>query len=157
MSDAQAMRFRFRHEQLVRAPLEAVWAADVDPVRQPEWQSNLHSVEVLTPGPVIPGMRYRLHAQVAGRHIPVDVEVIEMDPMRVITYRMDVPTQKFTTLDRTEMTDVGDGVLVTMSSWFLRIGPVQLGLSKAFRFMEKRRLRDTTARFAAVVEQGLTA
>jgi hypothetical protein len=155
MSDphAAALPLRLRHEQLIRAPLDVVWAAGVDPMRQPEFQPRVRSVEVLTPGPVALGTKYRMHAWVASVHIPVDVEVVEMHPMRMITYRTDYPTQKFTTLDRTEAADVGNGVLLTMSSWFLRVGAMRLGMSRAFRFMEKRQLRTMAARFAAVVEQ----
>lgn len=108
------MPLRNKHEQLVRAALETVWAAGVDLTRQPEWQPKVRSVDVLPPGPVD-------------------------------------PTQKFTTLDRIELADVGGGVLVAMSSWFLNIGAVRLGISKTFRFVEHRQLRGMATRFAAVV------
>ncbi|MGH3761356.1 SRPBCC family protein [Actinophytocola sp.] len=85
------MLLRVKHEQFVRAPLVAVWAASVDLMRQPEWQPNVRSVDALAPGPVAPGMRYRLHTRAGVQRIPVDVEIIEMDPMRMITYRMDLP------------------------------------------------------------------
>lgn len=148
------MQLRVKHEQLVRAPLEVVWAASVDLMRQPEWQPKVRSVDVLTPGPVAPGTRYKLHARAGGQRVPIDVEVIEMAPMRMITYRMDYSTQKFTTLDRTELADVDNGVMVIMSSWFLNIGAVRLGISKTFRFMEQRQLHSMATRFAALVERG---
>lgn len=148
------MPLRIRHEQLVRAPLAAVWAACADPVRQTAWQTGLQSVEMLTPEPFGPGSWYRLHMRVAGTRVPVDVEVLEVVAPRLLTHRVHYTKQKFTTLDRCELVDVGDGVLTTTSSWFERVGAVQLAMSRATRFLEVRRYHRAAARFAAVVEQG---
>jgi hypothetical protein len=68
-----------------------------------------------------------------GQRVPVGVEIAEMAP---------------------ELADVSNGVLVTWFSWFLNIGAVRLGISRAVRLLEQRQLRSMATRFAAVVEQG---
>jgi len=64
----------------VDAPIGQTWAALVDLARQPEWMTDLKSVEILTPGPLRVGSRATAAVRILGIAVADPVEVVELAP-----------------------------------------------------------------------------
>ena len=54
--------------------------------RATAWDPGVREGELLTPGPVALGSRFRLVARFLGRDIPLEYEVVELVPGRRITF-----------------------------------------------------------------------
>jgi len=55
--------------------------------RAEEWDPGVAAAEMLTPAPVAVGSRFRLEARFLGRRIPLEYEVVELEPDRRIGLR----------------------------------------------------------------------
>jgi len=64
----------------VDAPIGETWAALVDIARQPEWMTDLKSVEIHTPGPLRVGTRATATVRICGIAVADPVEVVELAP-----------------------------------------------------------------------------
>jgi uncharacterized membrane protein len=62
----------------IRRPREEVAAFACDPRNVTRWYRNIHTVEVLTDGPVTVGSRVRFVARFLGRSIDYTYEVVEL-------------------------------------------------------------------------------
>ena len=59
--------------------------------RAAEWDPGVASATMLTPGPVRLGSRFRLLARFAGRTIPLEYEIVDLDPNRRVILRAENP------------------------------------------------------------------
>ena len=83
-----------REVALVRAPVDAVFAAAADPQRQLEWDAKtLRSVEQLTPGPLTTGARFRGSFKGFGT---VEYEFAEYEPPRRFAHLARIPAGRMT-------------------------------------------------------------
>lgn len=64
----------------VDAPIGETWAALVDLARQPEWMTDMKSMEILTPGPLRVGSRATATVRILGITVADPVEVVELAP-----------------------------------------------------------------------------
>jgi uncharacterized protein YndB with AHSA1/START domain len=79
---------------VVRAPVDAVFAAAADPQRQLEWDvKTLRSVEQLTPGPLTIGARFRGSFKGFGT---VEYEFAEYEPPRRFAHLARIPPGRMT-------------------------------------------------------------
>lgn len=69
-----------RTRVVVDAPIDATWALLVDLERQPEWMTDMKSIEVLTPGPLRIGSRATARIRIFGVAVADPVEVVELAP-----------------------------------------------------------------------------
>jgi uncharacterized membrane protein len=65
---------------VVDAPIERVWDVLVDIARQPEWMTEMQSVEVLTEGPIGVGTECVADVRILGINVTDPVVVTEFDP-----------------------------------------------------------------------------
>ncbi|HEX6508205.1 MAG TPA: SRPBCC family protein, partial [Chloroflexota bacterium] len=63
----------------IRAPIDKVFAALIDPRRGPEWNPNLVRVEDVEAGPARAGTEWRQTTMVAGRPINLNCRVTKLD------------------------------------------------------------------------------
>jgi uncharacterized protein YndB with AHSA1/START domain len=54
-----AAQIRYRAERVIPAPLDVVWNAHTDVAAWPAWQTAVVTNELLDPGPLAPGSRFR--------------------------------------------------------------------------------------------------
>jgi uncharacterized membrane protein len=66
----------------IGAPPSTVIAFIADPANAPRWMKALEVAELITPGPIGPGSRFREVMSVGGRQIEAICEVVELDPER---------------------------------------------------------------------------
>src|SRR5689334_11783682 len=59
--------------------------------RAAEWDPGVASGEMLTPGPVAVGSRFHLVTKFAGRSLPLEYEVVELDAPNRIVLRAETP------------------------------------------------------------------
>jgi uncharacterized membrane protein len=64
----------------VDAPIGQTWAVLVDLARQPEWMTDMKSVEIITPGPLRVGSRATATVRILGIAVADPVEVVELGP-----------------------------------------------------------------------------
>lgn len=64
---------RVRVDHVLPHPVHLVFAIVADPLRRPEWQENTSDVELITPGPIAVGSRWREIQRGVGR---VEAEVV---------------------------------------------------------------------------------
>jgi uncharacterized protein YndB with AHSA1/START domain len=66
----------------IAAPPSAVIAFIADPVNAPRWMKALEVAELITPGPIGPGSRFREVMTAGGERIEAICEIVELDPDR---------------------------------------------------------------------------
>jgi hypothetical protein len=69
-----------RVERLIAAPREIIFAVAIDIPRWPEVISSIDRVEMLTPGPVAVGSRFRETRRMFGREATEEMTVTELAP-----------------------------------------------------------------------------
>jgi|ERR687892_544171 hypothetical protein len=67
-------------ERLIRAPREIVFAVAIDILRWPEVIASIERIELLTPGPVGVGSRFRETRRMFGREATEEMTVSELAP-----------------------------------------------------------------------------
>jgi hypothetical protein len=67
-------------ERLIRAPREIVFAVASDIPRWPEVISSIDRIELLTPGPIAAGSRFRETRRMFGREAAEEMTVSELTP-----------------------------------------------------------------------------
>ena len=70
----------FRSDVLIAAPSERVFAALTDLANAPKLLSGIGEVQLLTPGPLGKGSRFRETRTVQGSKATVEVEISEFEP-----------------------------------------------------------------------------
>ena len=65
----------FRREVTIERPRERVFALASDPTRAPEWMKDIVKIEMLTPGPLRNGSRFRETRRMGKREASADIEV----------------------------------------------------------------------------------
>lgn len=73
--------------EIAASPAE-VFAVLADVRRLPEWQTGCTGVTIESDGPVARGTRFRQEITFAGRKGEQDVEVVELEPDRVLTLQV---------------------------------------------------------------------
>lgn len=73
---------RIKVDTVARASAEAAFAAAIDIASWPRFMSAMESVEVLTPGAVATGTRFRETRRMFGRSASEEMTVAEIDPQR---------------------------------------------------------------------------
>lgn len=66
----------------IAAPPSAVIAFIADPINAPRWMRALEVSELLTPGRIRPGSRFREVVSAGGNRIEAICEIVELDPDR---------------------------------------------------------------------------
>lgn len=66
----------------IAAPPSAVIAFIADPANAPRWMKALEVAELVTPGPIRPGSRFREVMSAGGKRIEAICEIVELDPER---------------------------------------------------------------------------
>ncbi len=70
----------FELSVLVDRSLQDIFVFLSNPLNLPKWQSIISSIEQITPGPVGLGVKYAVHAEMLGRKIDGQMEVVEFQP-----------------------------------------------------------------------------
>jgi hypothetical protein len=78
-----------------------------DPANGPRWMKALEISELITPGPIGPGSRFREVQSAGGRRIETICEIVEFDPARRYAWRSvgDGPAQYGGSFTATAMAD----------------------------------------------------
>jgi hypothetical protein len=71
----------------IAAAPSAVIAFIADPANAPRWVKALEVAELITPGPIGPGSRFREVMNAGGRRVETLCEIIELDPERRYAWR----------------------------------------------------------------------
>ncbi len=71
----------------IEAPVSRIWAALTDPESFPDWIQSMQRVEMLTPGEYGVGTKYRPIAGTGQRTVDWTVEVIGIEPERLVQFR----------------------------------------------------------------------
>jgi uncharacterized protein YndB with AHSA1/START domain len=66
----------------IAAPPSAVIAFIADPANAPRWMKALEVAELITPGPIRPGSRFREVMSAGGKRVEAICEIVELDPDR---------------------------------------------------------------------------
>ena len=69
-------------ECFVEAPPDAAFSAAIDISNWPRFISGVQSVELLTPGPVAAGTRFRETRSIFGRQASEDMTLAQIEPPR---------------------------------------------------------------------------
>ena len=78
--------------------------------RAAEWDPGVDAAEMLTAPPVAVGSRFRLEARFLGRRIPLEYEVVELDPDRRIVLRAENASVR--SVDTITFSDAAHGTVV---------------------------------------------
>jgi uncharacterized protein YndB with AHSA1/START domain len=78
--------------------------------RAAEWDPGVDAAEMLTAPPVAVGSRFHLEARFLGRRIPLEYEVVELDPDRRIV--LSAENGSVRSVDTITFTDATDGSVV---------------------------------------------
>src|SRR5919108_919711 len=71
---------KYEFETKIARPIDEVFAYVVDGRSGVEWQPHTESVELLTPGPVRAGSRFRIRRRMFGQPVSVETEITRSDP-----------------------------------------------------------------------------
>ena len=108
-----------------RWPAERAFAYMADFSNVPQWDESFHAAERLSPDPLQPGARFRLHGGSLGRTIELDYETVELEAPRKVTLRTE--TSALISLDRIRVDEVaGGGSAVTYEADLRLKGPFRL-------------------------------
>ena len=66
----------------IAAPPATVISFIADPANAPRWMKALEVAELLTPGPIGPGSRFREVMSAGGKRVEAVCEIVELDPER---------------------------------------------------------------------------
>lgn len=128
---------RVTHTRLVQAPIERVFAAVCDLRPTSRTSPTLSAFEVLTPGPVGVGTRYRETHRLKGTDVALDFEVVAFEPGRRfattlvtsgVRYGNDVvcsaegDATRVVAVDETTPVTLGGRVVFVLAWWFNRKG-----------------------------------
>ena len=69
-------------ERFIEAPPDAVFSTAIDITNWPRFISGVQSVELLTPGPVAAGTRFRETRSMFGREASEDMTLAQVEPPR---------------------------------------------------------------------------
>jgi hypothetical protein len=72
--------------RIAAAPATVI-AFIADPVNAPRWMKALEVAELITPGPIGPGSRFREVMSAGGRQVEAVCEIVELDPERRYAWR----------------------------------------------------------------------
>lgn len=81
----------------ITAPVDRVFAAAIDIPNTPKIFPQIIRIEVLTPGPIAPGYRWRETRTAAGREVTVELTITELTDGRSFSVSCDVMNCRFDT------------------------------------------------------------
>ena len=81
--------FTLQTETVVRRPVSEVFAYVADQRNTPQWQSGLHEVQRLTPGPLRVGTEHIFVRRMLGRRYQSRTRYIAYDPDRRVAFQVD--------------------------------------------------------------------
>lgn len=121
-----------------------------DPANAPRWMKALEVAELITPGPIGPGSRFREVMSAGGRRVEALCEIIELDPERRYAWRSvgDGPTiygGGFTAVP------VEDGTELQYEGWATTSGELA-GRERAWARQAQREAEAELAAIKAAVE-----
>jgi uncharacterized membrane protein len=108
------------HVQIDAAPTDVIGFI-ADPANGPHWMKALEVSELITPGPIGVGSRFREVQSAGGKLIETICEIVELDPERRYAWRSvgEGPAQYGGSFTATPM---GDGVELRYEGWATTTG-----------------------------------
>ncbi len=131
----------------ISAPPSSVIGFIADPANAPRWMKALEVSELVTPGPIGAGSRFREVMSAGGQRIETICEIVELDPERRYAWRSvsEGPTKyggAFTAIP------VGDGTELQYEGWATTSGP----LKRREEAWARQAQREAEAELAAIKE-----